>query len=126
ADPFPCGELPCRRREDRRQRLRQLAGSRADGPGRGTAYGKQPQVLGTAFTFSNRRNPAAIGRPADRPPDAGPGLDCRARIGTLRDSDIPLRPTAALACSRALAEGRDDKVDQAIVDLDVAEVAQVG
>ena len=59
--------------EDRRQRVGDLA---RPGIVRGDARnGEQPEVLRLRLAFADRRDPGAVGQPADRPPDAVPGID---------------------------------------------------
>ena len=79
------------------------------------------------LALADRQDPAAIGRPVDCPPDAGPRLDCLAGAGG-DDGLRVLRPPAGQPAARrsGLVERRDEQVDRTIVNGNVAEPAAIG
>ena len=85
----PAGTRPSARArgQHRRPRIGDLARPRALG---GDARdGQQPQVLRAGLALADRRQPGAVGQPADRTPDAVPGRDPDGRPD--RAGDVTVR-----------------------------------
>ena len=111
------------RTDDRRERGRHLAGTRVIR--RDARHRQQPQVLRSRLALADRRNPSAVGEPADLSPDAVPGVDPLAG-GRRAERPGRLRGSTSTALRRRFAvECPDHQVHEAVVDLDVDEARPV-
>ena len=99
--------------------------ARAGAVGGHARDGQQPQVLRPGLALADRRDPGAVGQPADGPPDAVPRRDPLGLRGRGDGARGLGRPSAATLGLRGLAQAAHDQVDQAVVDLDVDDAAAI-